>query len=154
MAEKGRNTTVIQNRKARYEYKLEDVFSAGIVLKGTEVKSLRAGNASLQEAYCFIENGEVFIKDMTINEYENGSYNNHDPKRLRKLLLSKREIKKLVKATEVKGFTIVPLKLYFNKRNYAKMDIAAAQGKKNYDKRNSIKERDTKRELDRVMKDY
>ncbi|MEM6346890.1 MAG: SsrA-binding protein SmpB [Bacteroidota bacterium] len=154
MAEKGRNTTVIQNRKARYEYKLEDVFSAGIVLKGTEVKSLRAGNASLQEAYCFIENGEVFIKDMTINEYENGSYNNHDPKRLRKLLLSKREIKKLIKATEVKGFTIVPLKLYFNKRNYAKMDIAAAQGKKNYDKRNSIKERDTKRELDRVMKDY
>ena len=91
MAEKGRNTTVIQNRKARYEYKLEDVFSAGIVLKGTEVKSLRAGNASLQEAYCLIENGEVFIKDMTINEYENGSYNNHDPKRLRKLLLSKRE---------------------------------------------------------------
>ncbi len=154
MAEKGRNTTVIQNRKARYEYKLEDVFSAGIVLKGTEVKSLRAGNASLQEAYCFIENGEVFIKDMTINEYENGSYNNHDPKRLRKLLLSKREIKKLIKATEVKGFTIVPLKLYFNKRNYAKMDIAAAQGKKNYDKRNSIKERDTKRELDRAMKDY
>ncbi|MEL7529693.1 MAG: SsrA-binding protein SmpB [Bacteroidota bacterium] len=154
MADKGRNTTVIQNRKARYEYKVEDVFSAGIVLKGTEVKSLRAGNASLQEAYCFIEKGEVFIKDMTINEYENGSYNNHDPQRLRKLLLSKREIKKLIKATEVKGFTIVPLKLYFNKRNYAKMDIAAAQGKKNYDKRNTIKERDTKRELDRAMKDF
>lgn len=154
MADKGRNTTVIQNRKARYEYKVDDVFSAGIVLKGTEVKSLRAGKASIQEAYCYIEKGEVFIKDMTINEYENASYNNHDTKRIRKLLLSKREIKKLIKATEVKGFTLVPLKLYFNKRNYAKMNIGVALGKKNYDKRDSIKERDTKRELDRVMKDH
>lgn len=154
MADKGRNTTVIQNRKARYEFKLEETFSAGISLRGTEVKSLRAGQASLQEAFCYIKDGEVFIKDMTIKEYENGSYNNHDPKRVRKLLLTKREIRKLIKATETKGFTIIPLKLYFNDRNFAKLNIAIAEGKKLYDKRNSIKERDTKRELDRAMKNF
>ena len=154
MADKGRNTTVIRNRKASFEYHLIETFIAGMALSGTEVKSLRGGKASLQEAYCFIEAGEVFIKGMTINEYKQGSYNNHDPKRTRKLLLKKREIRKLKKALEEKGLTLVPLKVYFSDRNFAKIEIALAKGKKIYDKRADIKEKDTRRELDRALKGF
>ena len=152
MAEKGRFQTVISNRKARHEYHIMEVFEAGIVLTGTEVKSLRGGKASLQEAYCIIEKNEAYIKGMTISEYTDGSYNNHDPKRLRKLLLKKREIRKLRKALEEKGLTIVPLKIFFNSRNLAKINIGLAKGKKLHDKRHDIKEKDIKREMDRQMK--
>jgi SsrA-binding protein len=154
MAEKGRNSTVIRNRKARHEYQIETVYTAGMVLTGTEVKSLRGGKASLQEAYCYVNKGELFIKNMNIKEYENGSYNNHDPKRERKLLLKKKEIAKIQRALEAKGYTLVPLSVYFNERNLAKIDIGLGKGKKFYDKRHDIKDKDTKRELDRVMKRY
>ena len=154
MAEKGRNTSVISNRKARYEYQFIETFTAGIVLKGTEVKSLRAGKASLQEAYCFIKDEEAFIKNMEIAVYEKGSYNNHEPRRERKLLLKKREIRKIRKSLEEKGLTFIPLKLYFNDRNLVKLNLALAKGKKVHDKREDIKKKDTKRELDRALKSY
>jgi len=154
MAEKGRNNTVITNRKAKFEYHLIETFAAGIVLTGTEVKSLRGGKASLQEAYCYTDNEEVFVKNMNISEYEKGGYNNHDPKRERKLLLKKKEIRRIKKKLEEKGLTLVPLKIYFNDRNFAKMDIALAKGKKLYDKREDIKQKDTNRELSRALKDY
>ncbi|GAB4413475.1 MAG: SsrA-binding protein [Bacteroidia bacterium] len=147
--EKGRNSTVIQNRKARFEYAFDEVFTAGIVLTGTEVKSLRQGKASLQEAYCYINADECFIKGMTINEYDKGGYTNHDPLRERKLLLKRREIRKIEKALEQKGYTLVPVKIYFNDRNLAKVEIALGKGKKLYDKRETMKERDTQREMDR-----
>ncbi|RMG25752.1 MAG: SsrA-binding protein SmpB [Bacteroidetes bacterium] len=152
MAEKGRSQTVITNRKARHEYHILETFEAGMALKGTEVKSLRNGKASLQEAYCTVENGEVFIKGMNINEYSHGNIHNHPPMRKRKLLLKKREIRKLRKALQEKGLTIIPLKVYFNERNLAKVSIGLAKGKKLYDKRQDIKERDNQRELDRQMK--
>ncbi len=154
MAEKGRNTSVISNRKARYEYQFVETFTAGIVLKGTEVKSLRAGKASLQEAYCFIKDEEAFIKNMEIAEYDKGSYNNHEPKRDRKLLLKKREIRKIRKSLDEKGLTLIPTKLYFNDRNLVKLNLALAKGKKMHDKREDIKKKDTKRELDRALKSY
>ena len=154
MAEKGRNETVIRNKKAKFEYSLEEIFTAGMVLKGTEVKSLRAGKASLQEAYCYLEKDEVFIRNMNISEYDKGSYNNHEPVRIRKLLLNKKEIRKIRKGLDQKGYTLIPLKVYFNDRNYAKMDIALGKGKKVADKRETMKERDTKREMDRQMKGY
>ncbi|MEL6675756.1 MAG: SsrA-binding protein SmpB [Bacteroidota bacterium] len=153
--EKGRNNVVIRNRKARHEFQIEEEFLAGMVLTGTEVKSLRQGKASLQEAYCLVnEDDEVMITNMNIAEYDKGSYNNHEPTRPRKLLLKKKEILKLRKGLEQKGYTLVPLKVFFNERNLAKISIALARGKKLHDKRDSIKERDTKREIDRQMKDY
>lgn len=152
--EKGRNSTVIQNRKAKFSYQFEEVFTAGIELRGTEVKSLRGGKASLQEAYCLVEKGEIFIKGMNIAEYEQGGYANHEPTRLRKLLLKKREIQKIIKGLDTKGFTLIPTKLFFNDRNLAKLNIALARGKKVVDKRESIKERETKREMDRQLKSY
>ena len=154
MADKGRNSTVIRNRKAGFEYHFEETLTAGIMLTGTEVKSLREGKASLQEAYCIVEDDEVFIQNMNIAEYAQGSYNNHEPTRSRKLLLRKREIRRLKKGLEQKGYTIVPLKIWFNDRNLAKMDIALARGKKLHDKRQDLKEKDTKREIDRQMRDY
>ncbi|MEM6765842.1 MAG: SsrA-binding protein SmpB [Bacteroidota bacterium] len=154
MAEKGRNQTVISNRKASYEYHIEDRFEAGISLRGTEVKSLRAGKASLQEAFCYIKKEEVFVKNMNIAEYDKGSYNNHEPMRERKLLLRKKELKKIKKQLNEKGYTLIPLKVYFNKRNFAKMEIGLAKGKKIHDKRSDIKKKDTQRDLDRAMKNY
>lgn len=154
MAEKGRNETVIRNRKAKFEYFIDEVFEAGMVLTGTEVKSLREGKASMQEAYCFVERDEVFIRKMTINEYDKGSYNNHEPARVRKLLLHKKEIKKIRKALDQKGYSLIPMKVYFNDRNFAKMNIGLGRGKKFADKRETMKERDTKREMDRQMKGY
>jgi SsrA-binding protein len=146
------STINIKNKKAFFEYEILDTFTAGIQLTGTEIKSIRAGKASINEAFCFLKNGEVFIKNMFVAEYEQGSYNNHEPLRIRKLLLNKHEIDKLERKKKDIGLTIIPLKLFINKKGLAKIEIALAKGKKLYDKRASIKERDTKRTLDRVMK--
>lgn len=154
MADKGRNEVVVSNRKARFEFELLETLQAGIMLTGTEVKSLRQGKANLQEAYCYIEKGELFIRGLNIAIYDKGGYSNHDPVRVRKLLLKKREIQKLKKGLDQKGYTIVPLKLYFGSRNLVKLDIALGRGKKIHDKRDSIKDRDTKREADRAMSQY
>lgn len=151
---KGRNDTVISNRKAKFEYEFVEKLEAGIQLTGTEVKSLREGKASLQEAYCYVQDGQAYIKDMNIAEYSKGSYNNHEPQRLRKLLLKKKEIERLAKGVEQAGNTIVPLSIFFNGNNIAKLSIALAKGKKIHDKRESLKERDTKREMDRAMRKY
>lgn len=144
-------TPTIKNRKARHEYAVEETYEAGIVLRGSEVKSLRQGKASLKEAFAYLKDGEVWLRDMYIKPYEQASYNNHNDRRERKLLLNKREIRELDKAISQKGYTIVPLKLYF-KKGYAKILIGIAKGKKKYDKREDIKERDTKRELERKYK--
>lgn len=151
MSDKANKTPTIQNRKARHEFSVEETYEAGLVLKGTEVKSLRQGKASLNEAFAFLQDGEVWLRDMYIKPYKEGSRYNHDERRQRKLLLNKREIQELDKAVSQKGFTIVPLKLYF-KQGYAKLLIGLARGKKKYDKREDIKERDVKRELDRKVK--
>lgn len=141
----------IKNRKARHEYDIEETYEAGLVLRGTEVKSLRDGKASLNEAFAYMKNGEVWLRDMYIKPYKHGSHANHDERRERKLLLTKREIRELDKAVQQKGYTLIPLKLYF-KKGYAKVLIGIAKGKKQYDKREDIKERDTKRELERKYK--
>ncbi|MDX1905802.1 MAG: SsrA-binding protein SmpB [Bacteroidia bacterium] len=154
MSEKGRFDTVIQNRRARFEYAIEDEYTAGIVLTGTEVKSLRLGKANLEDAYCAAESGELFLYNLTIQEYDKGSYNNHDPKRKRKLLLKKAEIRKLGKATERDGYTIVPLKIFFNERNLIKVQIGVGKGKKTYDKRETLKTRDSQREIARSTGKY
>ncbi len=141
----------IKNRKARHEFSIEETYEAGISLKGTEVKSLRAGKASLNEAFAYMQSGEVWLKNMYIKPYEHGSYNNHDERRDRKLLLKRREIREIDKFISQKGKTLVPLKLYF-KRGYAKVLLGLASGKKQYDKREDIKEKDVRRELDRKIK--
>lgn len=140
----------IRNRKARFEFEIIETFRAGMVLKGSEVKSIRLGKASLQEGYCYIERGELWIKNMHIAEYEQGGYANHEPTRKRKLLLRKQEIEKLQKKTEEKGLTIVPLRLYISSRGFAKMEIGLAKGKKIFDKRQDIKKKDLKREIERL----
>jgi SsrA-binding protein len=142
----------IKNKKASFEYEFLDVFMAGIQLTGTEIKSIRDSKASIQEAYCIIMHSELFIKNMHIAEYDNGGYNNHEPRRMRKLLLSRQEINKLEKKLKDKGLTVVPTKLFIGKSGYAKLNIALAKGKKLHDKRDSIKDRDNKRELDRLKK--
>jgi SsrA-binding protein len=145
------NAPTIQNRKARHDYNVEDTYEAGLVLKGTEVKSLRQGKASFTDSFAFIQEGEVWLRELYIKPYEHGSYYNHDPRRPRKLLLNKKEIRALEKAIEQKGFTIIPLKLYFKKGN-AKVLIGVAKGKKRFDKRDSIKEKDVKRQIERNVK--
>lgn len=142
----------IKNRRATFDYEILETFTAGIVLTGTEIKSIRAGKASLVDTYCLVENGEIWVKGMNIAEYFYGSYNNHAARRDRKLLLTKREIAKIAKAAEVPGNTIIPLRVFISDRGYAKMVIAIGRGKKQYDKRQSIKEREDKRTLDRLMK--
>ena len=144
----------ISNRKARFEYELLEVFTAGIQLQGTEIKSLRAGNANLAEAYCYFQESEVWITGMYIAEYQYGSYMNHDPKRLRKLLLNKKEINKISSAIQNVGITIVPLKLYITEKGWAKIDIALAKGKKLHDKREDLKQKDDKRQMDRALKKF
>jgi len=145
----------IQNKKARFQYELLDKYTAGIVLTGTEIKSIRDSKASITESFCeFNEQGELFVINMTIEEYLYGTYYNHKPKAERKLLLNKRELKKLQKEVQNTGLTIVPLRLFVNEKGLAKMDIALAKGKKLYDKRETIKDRDNKRNLDRIKKIY
>jgi SsrA-binding protein len=144
----------IKNKKARYLYDFLDDYTAGIVLTGTEIKSIRNGKASIMEAYCVVKDGEAIIRNMYIAEYENGSYYNHEPRRDRRLLLNKKEIKKLEKKLQDKGLTVVPSKLFINDKNLAKINIHLAKGKKLHDKRQTMKERDNKRDLDRVMKKF
>ncbi len=142
----------IVNRRASFEYQFIDTYEAGIVLQGTEIKSIRKGQANLRDAYCFFRKEELYIKSLFIAEYENGTYANHETRRTRKLLLKRAELRKLEKRVKEKGFTIVPYKLYINDRGIAKLEIALAQGKKAYDKRESIKQKDMKREMERVKK--
>lgn len=141
----------IKNRRATFDYAITDTFTAGVVLTGTEIKSIRQGKASLVDTFCYINNGEVWVKNMYIAEYFYGTYNNHNERRDRKLLLNRKEIRELRKESEGAGFTIVPLRLFINERGYAKLVIGVARGKKEYDKRQSIKERDDRRELARAM---
>jgi len=144
----------IKNKKSRYLYEFLDDFTAGIVLTGTEIKSIRNGKGSIVEAYCIIDKGECFLRNMYIPEYENGSYYNHNPRRDRKLLLNRLEIRKLEKKLKDKGLTIVPSKLFISDKNLAKINIHLAKGKKLHDKREDLKTKDVKRDLDRVMKQF
>ena len=145
----------IQNKKARFEYEILDQFTAGIVLTGTEIKSIRKSKASIAESFCeFNEKEELFAINMYIEEYAFGTHFNHRPRGNRKLLLNKKELKKLLKHVKNSGLTIVPLKLFINEKGYAKMLIALARGKKLYDKRETLKDRDNKRDLDRVKKNF
>lgn len=142
----------IRNRSAYYEYYIDDKYVAGMVLTGTEVKSLRAGKASFNDAYCIFHQDEIFLRSLHIAEYTHGTHNNHDPLRERKLLLTKRELKKLQAKIKEKGYTIIPLRIFFNEKNFLKLEIGLAKGKKLHDKRESIKQRDTERELKRYIK--
>ncbi|MGC1515156.1 MAG: SsrA-binding protein SmpB [Maribacter sp.] len=149
------NTINIKNKRARFEYELLDTYTAGIVLAGTEIKSLREGRASISESFCeFNDRDELFVINMQIDEYSHASHFNHRPKAERKLLLNRRELKKLSKEVKTSGLTIVPLKVFINERGLAKIQIALARGKKLYDKRDTIKDRDNKRNLDRVKKSF
>ena len=139
----------ISNRKAYYEYFFEQTYIAGLVLSGTEIKSLRAGKASFNDSYCVFQNGELFVKSLHISEYSFGTYTNHEPMQERKLLLNKRELQKLEAKTKEKGYSIIPLKIFLAESGYFKMEIGLGKGKKNYDKRESIKERETDRDIKR-----
>lgn len=141
----------IKNRRATFDYAIEETFTAGLVLTGTEIKSIRLGKASLVDTFCYIHNGEVWVKNMYIAEYFYGTYNNHTERRDRKLLLNRKEILKLEKNGKEHGYTIVPLRLFINDRGLAKLVIGIARGKKEYDKRQSIKEREDKRNLARLF---
>jgi SsrA-binding protein len=144
--------TEIRNRSAYHEYSIDDKYTAGMVLTGTEVKSLRSGKAGFADSYCIINKGELWIKSLHIAEYSHGTANNHDPVRERKLLLHKRELKKLEAKIKEKGFTIIPLRIFFNEDNLAKIEIGLAKGKKLHDKRESIKQKEVDREMKRYLK--
>ncbi len=149
------NRINILNRKAKFEYEFLDKYTAGIKLVGTEIKAIREGKAGIAESFCeFHNNGELFVINMNIEEYSHATYFNHNPKSERKLLLNKQELKKLEKEVKNSGLTIIPTRLFVNDRGLAKLDIALARGKKLYDKRETIKDRDNKRTLDRIKKDY
>ncbi len=147
-----KNIIEIKNKRAEYEYFLLDDYTAGMVLTGTEIKSIRDGKANLTDSYCVFIGHELFVRGMHISEYRFGSYLNHVAKRDRKLLLNKRELRKLQNKIKERGFTIVPVKLFVNPQGYAKLLISLAKGKKFYDKRESIKEKDTKRDLQRIIR--
>jgi len=153
MAEQTHIKRIAQNKKAHFDYFIDDKYEAGIVLKGSEVKSLRMGKASLVDAYAKITNGEVFVHQLNISKYPYAYYGNHQPKRPRKLLLHKREIKRLLGKTKEKGFTLIPIDLYF-KKGKVKMTLGLARGKQKYDKRETIRKRDEKRDMDRERKGY
>jgi len=147
------NTVSIKNKRARFDYELLENFEAGLVLGGTEIKSIRQSKARITESFCeFNDRGELFIVNMNIDPYSHGSFYNHKPTAERKLLLQKKELKKLFKEVTKDGLTIVPLKLYINDKGWAKLSVALARGKKNYDKRETIKDRENKRNLDRIKK--
>lgn len=151
MSKKKQNVEIF-NKKASYEYYFVQEFDAGMMLTGTEIKSIRAGNANLTDAWCLLEMGELWVKSMFIAEYSHGTDNNHETRRSRKLLLRKPELRKLEKKAKEKGYTLIPIKLFINDRGFAKLRVALATGKKSYDKREVIKERENKRDLDRVKK--
>lgn len=153
MAKNEKDANVIaQNKRARHDYFIEETFEAGIVLKGTEIKSIRAGRMNLKDSFARVANGEAFLHNAHISEYEQGNRYNHDPVRARKLLLHKKEINQLIGQTQQKGYALVPLKVYL-KNGFAKVLIGLAKGKKNYDKRETLKRNDAKREVERALKD-
>ena len=147
-------TVNIKNKRASFDYLLLDKYTAGIVLTGTEIKSIRAGKASLVDTFCYIHNGEVWVKNMYVAEYSYGSYNNHAARRDRKLLLNRKEIRKLQQDMKSPGFTLVPTLLFLNEKGMAKLDIYLCRGKKEYDKRQTLKEKEDRREMDRKIKNY
>lgn len=142
----------LRNRQAYYDYFIDEKYDAGIVLSGTEVKSVRGGKVSFNDSYCIIHDGELWIKSLHIAEYTHGTANNHDPIRERKLLLNKKEISKIESRIKEKGMTVVPLRIFFSEKGLAKMEIGLGKGKKSYDKRETIKERDTEREMKKFLK--
>jgi SsrA-binding protein len=144
----------IRNKKASFEYHFLETFVTGIKLLGTEIKSIREGKATISDAFCTFINEELYVRNLHISEYSHGSFYNHEAKRDRKLLVTKKELKKLLVKSQDKGLTIVPLKIFIIERGFAKMEIALAQGKKSFDKRDSLKERDVKREMDKAMKNF
>ena len=146
------NTVNIKNRKATFDYEIIETFTAGIVLTGTEIKSIRLGKCGLTDTYCMVINGEIWVKNMYIAEYSFGSYNNHTTHRDRKLLLNRKEIRHIARDVQVAGVSVVPLRLFINERGLAKLVIAIARGKRQYDKRQSIKEREDKRDISRMFK--
>jgi len=146
--------TVAENRRARFEYFIEDKFEAGIALSGTEVKSLRFGEGSIAEAYAEVRDGQAWLINANIPEFSHGNRFNHEPKRMRKLLLHHREIEKMIGAVERKGMTLIPLSVYFNGRGRAKVELALAKGKQAHDKRQTMKERDWKRDQQRIMREH
>ena len=150
--EKPTNLITIKNKRASFDYELLETFTAGLVLTGTEIKSIRLGKASLVDTFAIVEHGEVWVKNMYVAEYFFGTYNNHAPRRDRKLLLNRKEIRRLQTAAKDRGFTLVPTRLFINERGLAKLVLAIARGKKEYDKRQSIRERDDRREMDRMFK--
>ena len=150
---KAKSKIEIKNKKASFEYEFIERFTAGIVLSGTEIKSIRAGKASLVDSYCYFSGTELYVKNMNVAEYWWGSFNRHDPRRDRKLLLTKKELRKLARSIKEKGLTVVPVKLFIAENGYAKLDIALARGKREFDKRQSIKDKDMRRERDRGQSD-
>ncbi|WP_298524678.1 SsrA-binding protein SmpB [uncultured Christiangramia sp.] len=149
-----KNSVNIKNRKAKFNYEFLDKYTAGIKLAGTEIKAIREGKANIAESFCEFSNHELFVINMHVEEYSHATHFNHNPKSERKLLLQKRELRKLEKEVTNSGLTIIPLKMFINDRGLAKLQIALAKGKKLYDKRDTIKDRDNKRRLDRIQKDY
>lgn len=152
--DKRKNNINIKNKRATFDYVITDTYTAGIVLTGTEIKSIRLGKASLVDTYCIFTGTELWVKNMYVAEYFYGSYNNHTARRDRKLLLERKELRKLKQAVKNPGFTIVPMRLFINEKGLAKLVIALARGKHEYDKRESIKERDDKREMDRIKRHF
>lgn len=152
MAEKKKQSIEIINRRAKFEFHFLSVLEAGMKLTGTEIKSIREGNVNLRDAYCLFKNGELFLYSMFVAEYSYGNQFNHEERRTRKLLLKKGELKKWEKKVKEKGLSIIPYKLYINDRGFAKIELALGQGKKTYDKRDSIKQKDQKRDMDRMRK--
>ena len=145
---------IASNKKASFEFHIETKYEAGLVLTGTEIKSVRQSQVNITDAYCVFQNGELWVKGMHIAEYKDGSYNNHLSKRDRKLLLNKTELKKLFSRVREKGYSIIPLKIYINEKGYAKLEIALARGKKLFDKREDLKTKDASREIDRIRKSH
>jgi SsrA-binding protein len=150
MSKRFSNDINVRNRQAFFEFELLDKYIAGIVLMGTEIKSIREGKVNLQDGYCFFNNGELFVRGINITPYAQGTHYNHEAQRERKLMLKRIELKKLERKVEEKGLTLVPIRLFINERGYAKVEISLARGKKMHDKRENIKERDAKRELNRI----
>lgn len=144
----------IRNKRAGFDFEIIQSFEAGIMLTGSEIKSIRDGGGSINESFCLIRDGELYIKNMNIPEYSHGSYSNHEPTRLRKLLLKKRELERITSKIKEKGLSIIPVRVFINERGFAKMEVALARGKKKFDKRDSLKQKETKREMDRVLKKY
>ncbi|MCB0662257.1 MAG: SsrA-binding protein SmpB [Saprospiraceae bacterium] len=152
MADPKKKTIEVVNRKAEHQYFFDLTIEAGLKLVGTEIKSIRAGRVNLNDAYCYFKKEELYVRSMYIGEYDFGNQFNHEPRRPRKLLLKRQELKKLEKKVKERGFTIVPYRLYITDRGFAKLEIALARGKKSFDKRETIKQKDQKRELDRMKK--